>query len=322
MTARLALLLSLSLPACRRESAPPRAAPSRPPDARSAPSAPASPAPDAPPAPRRAEFAVLERTPWAELAPGARWAKATVRLTPAPDRAHPDAAPRTLAWVVARLDVARVELSVERTPGDRLEPHAERTRDAVLVTDSGFFEPDYAPSGVVLSCGRPVHGPGPRGGSGVLALTAAGAAVVAVDTRDGGTFEHDGGVTTAVQCGPRVVEAGGAPGVFRHDGRFAARTVACVRDGGRTLDVIATWDTDDGLLGPELYDLATVLAGPSPVGDAVGCEAALNLDGGPSTGIFLRAVGAGGAMAFGRAPMRPTPWAIVARLRAERGATR
>jgi len=272
----------------------------------------------APSPPRRAGLVVLERSPWAELAPGARWSKATVRLTPAPDPAHPGEAPRTLLWVVARLDPARVELAVERTPGDRLEPFAERARDAVLVTDSGFFEPDYAPSGVVISCGRAVHGPGPRGGSGVLALGAALAAVVPVDTRDGGTFAHDGGVTTAVQCGPRLVEAGGAPGVHRHDGRFAARTVACVRDGGRTLDVIAAWDVEDGLRGPELYDLASALAGPSPVGDPVGCEAALNLDGGPSTGVFLRDVAGGGRTVFRHAPLRPTPWAIVARPRAPR----
>lgn len=319
MTSLLRAALLAALASCRREGRPPPPPAARPAVARNvvAPAPPPAPA-AAPAAPRRAEFAVIERSPWAALAAGARWSKATIRLTPAPDGAHPGEGVRTLLWVVARLEVARVEVAVERTPTDRLEPHAERARDAILVTDSGFFEPDYAPSGVVISCGRALHGPGPRGGSGVLALGASLAAVVPVDTRDGGTFEHDGGVTTAVQCGPRLVEAGGAPGVFRHDGRFAARTVACLRDGGRTLDVVATWDVDDGLRGPELYDLASLLAGPSPTGDAGGCEVALNLDGGPSTGLFLRDVAGEGRTVFRHAPLRPTPWAIVVRPRATR----
>jgi uncharacterized protein YigE (DUF2233 family) len=307
---RVALLIALA--SCRRDA---RRAPASPPRAR--PDAPlaARPAADAPAAPRRAELTVVDRTPWAELAPGVRWAKATLRLAPSPDPVHPDAAPRTLLWVVTRLEVARVEVSVERSPDDAIEALAERARSAVLVTDSGFFEPDNDPSGVVISRGRTLHGAGPRGGSGVLAFAGDRVAVVPVDTRDGGTFAHDGAVTTALQCGPRVVDPGARPGIYRHDGRFAARTVACVREEGRVLDVVTTWDVDDGLRGPELYDLATVLAGPSPLGDASGCEAALNLDGGPSTGLYLRDQSSGGRTVFRHAPLGPTPWGLVVRPR-------
>lgn len=276
---------------------------------------------DGPRAPGRSspplEWVVLSRTAWASLAPGARWAKATVRLTPTPDRAHPGEGPRTLTWVTVRLEVSQVEVTVEATPHKRLEPLAERLREALLVTNSGFFEPDDSPSGVVISGGVVRHGPGPRGGSGVLTVGPYGVSVRPIDTRDGGSFTHDGDVITAVQCGPRLVEADGSPGIYRHDGRFAARTVACVRDGGRTLDLTATWDVSDGMRGPELYDLALLLAGPSPLGDHTGCESALNLDGGPSTGIFLRAL-ATGHMVFRHAPLRPTPWAIVVRAKPTR----
>jgi len=312
MTPSVRVALLVALASCRDG----RRAPASPPPAR--PDAPlaARPAADASaPPPRRADLTVVDRSPWATLAPGVRWAKATLRLTPSPDAAHPDAAPRTLLWVATRLEVARVEVSVERSPDDAIESLAERSRDAVLVTDSGFFEPGNDPSGVVISRGRTLHGGGPRGGSGVLAFAGDRVAVVPVDTRDGGTFAHDGGVTTALQCGPRVVDPGGRPGIYRHDGRFAARTVACVRDGGRVLDVVTTWDVDDGRRGPELYDLATVLSGPSPLGDATGCEAALNLDGGPSTGLYLRDQASGGRTVFRHAPIGPTPWGLVVRPR-------
>jgi uncharacterized protein YigE (DUF2233 family) len=309
MTVRAALLL-LTLLACRREARRAPVAVLRRDAADIVRSADVS-----PPAPRLADVAVVDRTAWTDLAPGVRWAKATLRLTPAPDPAHEDAAPRTLLWVVTRLEVARVDVSIERSPDDTIEALAERSRDAVLVTDSGFFEPDHDPSGVVFSRGRLIHGVGPRGGSGVLTFASERAEVIPSRAHEGGEFVPDGGVTTAVQCGPRVVDPGGVAGVYRHDGRFAARTVACVREGGRVVDVIATWDVEDGLRGPELYDLATMLAGPSPLGDVSGCEAALNLDGGPSTGLYLRDVAARGRTVFRHAPLGPTPWGIVVRPR-------
>lgn len=305
------VLVALALAACRREAPRPRSAPP-------SPTAPL-PTPATPPSPRRADVTVIERSPWTPLAPGARWSRVKLRLVPAPSEAHRDAAPQVLHWIVARLDVTRVDATVEPVGGSRrLAPFAARTRDAIVVTDSGFFEADGRPSGVVISRGVALHGPGPRGGSGVLAFTDARVAVLPVDTRDGGGFTPDGSLRTAVQCGPRVVERDGAPGIRGHDGRFAARTVACVRDRGQTLDLVATWDEADGLAGPELYDLATLLAGPSPTGDPAGCEAALNLDGGPSTGIFLRDLAGDRSLTYDRSPPGPTPWALVVRPRAPR----
>jgi hypothetical protein len=89
------------------------------------------------------------------------------------------------------------------------------------------------------------------------------------------------GVKFAIQCRPRLVVARSA-NVKSDDGKRAERTALCTRDSGRTVDVVVVRGSDDGeSSGPSLFALARHLA------DA-GCEDALNLDGGPSTGIAWR----------------------------------
>ena len=66
------------------------------------------------------------------------------------------------------------------------------------------------------------------------------------------------------------------------DGNRADRTALCLRDGGRTLDVVVARTNDAaGRDGPTLYRFARALA-------RRGCQQALNLDGGPSTGVAWR----------------------------------
>jgi hypothetical protein len=116
-------------------------------------------------------------------------------------------------------------------------------------------------------------------------------------------------VRLAVQCGPRLVEHDGTIGIHRDDGRRYARTAACVREGGRTLDFVLVWNAGDPMRGPGLLSFARMLlASPSFVGDAAPCERALNLDGGPSTGAFVR-----GRPALSHDALGPVPFALVAR---------
>ena len=58
--------------------------------------------------------------------------------------------------------------------------------------------------------------------------------------------------------------------------------------------------------GPGLLQLARWLSEPLAPGEASGCEAALNLDGGPSTGFIVR-----GPPALFREPLGPVPFALV-----------
>ncbi len=305
MTARLFLTLIALLCACRSDRRPRDASRIEASTTLAASSAPVE---------RGVRLETSDLTAWIDAGPGVRWRSATVRIAgfpPVVERASPP--PTVLSWAVVRIDVARVRMSVERTPDDAIGALWRGDHTVLAVVDGGFFEPDHSASGLVFSGGVAIAPPGPRGGSGVLRVRGDRVDVVPLDVRDGGTFAPTADLSTAVQCGPRVIEAGGAWGIHRHDGRYAARTVACVRDEGRTLDLIAAWDRDEPRRGPELHDLATLLAGPSPVGDSVGCEVALNLDGGPSTGVYARAPDGAGALEH--EPVGPTPWGLAVRAR-------
>jgi hypothetical protein len=85
----------------------------------------------------------------------------------------------------------------------------------------------------------------------------------------------------AVQNGPRLVEGPGRLGIRSDDGKRAARTVACDVGGRLHLVVVTTVPHE----GPTLHETARLCAAPPPRG--LGCRAAINLDGGPSTGFWV-----------------------------------
>lgn len=238
---------------------------------------------------------------WRELSPGVRFAEARDTFL------NESGAPRTSAWVVARIDLARARLAIVRSTNDRPDGVAPLD-DVVFAVNAGFFQPGGAPSGLVASGGDVLGQPEARGGSGVLVVDDGRARLLPRESLDGGVAWHRAAI--ALQCGPRLIEADGSVGIYRDDGYRFARTVACIRDRGRTLDLIATWQVDDPLRGPGLWSLARRLAGRTPTGDPP-CEAALNLDGGPSTGLVARDLR--GAWRFARDPVGPTPWLLVAR---------
>ncbi len=221
---------------------------------------------------------------WSTVAPGFTWTQ--VELPFDEER---------LLWTVLRFDLSRWSLQVERSPDDTVTGLAR-----TAAVNAGYFEPDHAPSGLLISRGHVLGRPATRGGSGVLTLRNGRASIEA-----SAGFPEDFAGELAVQCGPRLVEEGGLVGVHRDDGHRFARTAACVRDAGRTLDLVLTWNLHDPLRGPGLQWFARRLAGPSPTGDPSGCERALNLDGGPSTGFSI--AGAPGHPALG-----PTPWLLTA----------
>lgn len=254
---------------------------------------PAAPTPAPAPAPRPTPRAT---PPWRELSPGLRWQRTAVQ--------GEDSEP--LEWLVVRVDLERRALGVERTRDDTLAS-LEADPAVLFAVDAGFFAPNHDPTGLLVEGSRRYGALSAGGGSGVLRVEGRRA------TLESSPALLDAGVLPAfslgVQCGPRLLEADGSVGIYRNDGRRYARTAACLRDGGRTVDFVLTWSEPEPLRGPTLYWFARALAAaPSPGGDARGCEAALNLDGGPSTGAWLR----GEAGAQHPAP-GPVPWALVVR---------
>jgi len=148
---------------------------------------------------------------------------------------------------------------------------ALRSNGASLVINGGFFGTDLQAEGLVVAKGRRISPFLPRIGGGVL-WTHTGRGRLSVATRKAGR-----GADFAIQCRPRLVVKG-RPVVRRESGRRADRTALCLDDRGRTLRVfIARTQDRFGSSGPTLYTFARELV-------AQGCEDALNLDGGPSTG--------------------------------------
>jgi len=143
----------------------------------------------------------------------------------------------------------------------------ERT-DATAVFNGPFFDVDGSPMGLLVVDGerrgalRPVDW-------GVFSIDAQGASIV--HTAD---WVEREGVLQALQVGPRLVVAGEALALKR---QAARRTALCVLPDGRLNVLVA---------GSPLWagDLAGFLKDQ-------GCTDALNLDGGPSSQLYLSRAG-------------------------------
>ncbi len=229
---------------------------------------------------------------WSTARPGLRWQHVALD-----DDSH------VLDWIVVRFDLATLTPRAERAPGDHLAGLASDP-GVLFAVDAGFFMDDMRPAGTLISRGVSLGGPDARGGSGLLVVRRGRAELLDATV----PFAAEPTVDLAVQCGPRLIERDGTVGIHRDDGRRFARTAACLRDGGRTLDVIVAYWRDDPMHGPGLLGLAQRLAAASPVGDPRGCESALNLDGGPSTGVYVRGWPAASHNALG-----PVPYALAVR---------
>jgi hypothetical protein len=151
-------------------------------------------------------------------------------------------------------------------------------RGAALVINGGYYGTDGRAQGLVIARGRQRNPLFPRIHGGVVAVLRSGRAL----HQKADAVRLPRGVEFAIQCSPQLV-VGGRSAVERPGENTASRTALCVRDGGRGLDVyVARVDPSRGRAGPTLFTFANELV-------AEGCEEALNLDGGPSTGVAWRA---------------------------------
>jgi hypothetical protein len=150
-------------------------------------------------------------------------------------------------------------------------------KGALAVVNGGYFEADFRPSTWLKDAGVELSPKADTSKGGVLALPGAGPGSVYIGPVSGLGFEP----RLLLQSFPLVVEAEGKSGVHRDDGRRAARTVACLVDDTLHLIVIAAPRGD----GPTLFETAALLRDASPSG--FGCRRALNLDGGPSSGVWF-----------------------------------
>lgn len=197
-------------------------------------------------------------------------------------------------WGFTDLGIDEQKLRLEIVSPERGAPLAKLLPQAGLaVINGGYFEADFKPSTWVKTGGVELSRKSDTSKGGVLAVGSGG---TYLGPFSGLSFEP----TFAVQSFPLVVEADGKPGIHRDDGRRAARTIACLV--GRSLHFMVI--TAPRGEGPTLFESASLLADPAPRG--FGCRVALNLDGGPSTGVWFSS----GVAAKQRPPFAPVGYAI------------
>lgn len=145
---------------------------------------------------------------------------------------------------------------------------------ALAVLNGGYFHADFRPSTWLKRAGVELSPKSDTSKGGVLAVGEHG---VYLGPFSGLTFEPE----LAVQSFPLIVEADGSGGIHRDDGRRAARTVVCWSGDELHFVLIAAPRGE----GPTLFESAPLLRAPWPAG--FGCRSALNLDGGPSSGVWF-----------------------------------
>jgi hypothetical protein len=232
--------------------------PAPPPNERSAPSAVTSVAPT----PGALALVAEQSVPGLRVRSGTLTALGTTSGLPSP-------------WGFSDLAVELAHARLELVPAPRGAALAELLpRGALAIVNGGYFEADFRPSTWVVSAGVELSKKSDTSKGGVLALSGD---KLFIGPFSGLGFEP----SLAVQSFPLVVEADGKPGIHRDDGRRAARTVACLVGAELHFIVISAPRGE----GPTLFETASLLREPLPRG--FGCRVALNLDGGPSSGVWF-----------------------------------
>jgi uncharacterized protein YigE (DUF2233 family) len=176
--------------------------------------------------------------------------------------------------VIVRLDPSRVRLRVLYAP-DRPRALASWFADQrpLVAINGGFFTQEYQTTALLISDGT-ASGQSYTGFGGMLAVTPDGA----VSLRPLRDQPYDSGETLAqaLQSFPMLVFPGGAPASFDDNGQRARRTVVAIDRAGRLLIVISSTSS------LTLHDMSNWLRQSD-----LEIDRALNLDGGPSTGLYL-----------------------------------
>jgi uncharacterized protein YigE (DUF2233 family) len=175
-------------------------------------------------------------------------------------------------WL-ARLDPARVRFRVLYDQANpRLVSEWFDTAKSLLVVNAGYFTEDHHATGLVISDGVR-SGKSYTGFGGMFAVQSDRVQVRWLVARPYNPVEP---LSQAVQAFPMLVHSGGKPGVTEDDGNLARRTVVGQDRRGRIVFLVS----------PDLFFTLKNLSAFLVTSD-LELDAALNLDGGTSSGLML-----------------------------------
>lgn len=177
---------------------------------------------------------------------------------------------------IVRLDPTQYQLEIGYSPGrpQSLPNWLEETQ-AVMVVNGGYFTEEQTATGLLIAQGE-VYGQSYGGFAGMLAITQAGEAQLRWVEQE--PYRPEEQLWGALQSFPILVKPGGVLGfpADQESGRVARRTVIAQDTSGRFLFIITP-------LGHfTLHQLSLYLAESD-----LQLEIALNLDGGPSSGLLM-----------------------------------
>jgi len=175
-------------------------------------------------------------------------------------------------WM-ARVDPARVRFRVlyDRANPGQVSEWFTRARP-LLAVNAGYFTEDNQATGLIVSDGRR-SGQSYAGFGGMFAVRADRVEVRWLVAKPYSPSEP---LLQVVQAFPMLVHSGGKAGISEDDGQLARRTVIGQDRKGRIVFVVSP----DAFF--TLKNLAAFLAASD-----LGLDTALNLDGGPSSGLML-----------------------------------
>ncbi|MCA9991419.1 MAG: phosphodiester glycosidase family protein [Ardenticatenaceae bacterium] len=172
-----------------------------------------------------------------------------------------------------RIDPAGYQFNVAYHPGrpQMLQAWQAET-GALVVMNGGYFTEEYLATGLIIVDGQP-NGVSYDGFAGMLAITPAGPELRWLAQQP---YDPAEPLLAGLQSFPLLVKPGGVLGFPDESGQAARRTVIAQDRAGRFLFLIA------GYGAFTLHELSQFLTN----GD-LDLDIALNLDGGPSSGIVL-----------------------------------
>lgn len=179
--------------------------------------------------------------------------------------------------IIARMPRNGAKAKLVDLPEGKSLADAARDEGAMLAINGGYFDDAFLPVGLIRindqETGSLLDQP-PL--SGLVVIDSAG--TINVAKRDPAALSF---AASAFQAGPFLIEPGGEVGIHSSDGKAAERTILAMDD--RNVFVI--------LMTPvTLFDAADALIAWPALGGA-SLDRALNLDGGPSSGVIIDAAG-------------------------------